>query len=350
VGQESKRQRQVGRRRIFIQTELGDVLGLEVDRADKAGSLKKKIQAALNIPTEQLDLVCGDLILEKELTELRRDAPILLTRGGLSRSQSSPCLTPPGKSYLAEDRGKVIEVVGGLSCARKLKKVLREAVRAIEGGVSPLRTTGGLGGAYLCRNARGENVAILKPGDEEPLAPNNPNGFVGRSIGQPGLKRAIRVGEAAVREVAAFLLDHGGFANVPETVLVKCTHSCFHLNRAHALEDEEPAPVTKLGSFQEYRDHDFDCSEHGTSRFPASEVHRIGILDVRLMNLDRHSGNILCRKLGRRELEARRTAMGQESRVDEAVELIPIDHGYCLPEMLEAAYFEWLHWPQVGSQ
>ena len=27
--------------------------------------------------------------------------------------------------------------------------------------------------------------------------------------------------------------------------------------------------------------------------------------------------------------------------------LVPIDHGFCLPETLEAPYFEWLHWPQV---
>ena len=34
-------------------------------------------------------------------------------------------------------------------------------------------------------------------------------------------------------------------------------------------------------------------------------------------------------------------------RVDDAVQLIPIDHGFCLPESVESAYFEWLHWPQV---
>ena len=51
-------------------------------------------------------------------------------------------------------------------------------------------------------------MAIVKPTDEEPLAPNNPKGFVGRSLGDPGLKKSIRVGEAALREAAAFLLDH----------------------------------------------------------------------------------------------------------------------------------------------
>ncbi len=32
---------------------------------------------------------------------------------------------------------------------------------------------------------------------------------------------------------------------------------------------------------------------------------------------------------------------------DSSYELVPIDHGFCLPETLEAPYFEWLHWPQA---
>ena len=73
----------------------------------------------------------------------------------------------------------------------------------------------------------GEKIAIVKPTDEEPFAPNNPNGFVGRTLGQPGLKRSIRVGETGFREVAAYLLDHRHFAQVPPTALVKATHSIF---------------------------------------------------------------------------------------------------------------------------
>jgi hypothetical protein len=34
----------------------------------------------------------------------------------------------------------------------------------------------------------------------------------------------------------------------------------------------------------------------GTSSFPVADVHRIGILDVRLMNMDRHAGNVLVRR------------------------------------------------------
>lgn len=59
-----------------------------------------------------------------------------------------------------------------------------------------------------------------------------------------------------------------------------------------------------------------------------------------------HAGNILVRRVGEGRFERRH--VNPVFRVDEAVQLIPIDHGFSLPETLESAYFEWLHWPQVG--
>lgn len=35
----------------------------------------------------------------------------------------------------------------------------------------------------------------------------------------------------------------------------------------------------------------------GASRFSVQDVHRIGILDIRLVNTDRHAGNILVRRI-----------------------------------------------------
>ena len=36
--------------------------------------------------------------------------------------------------------------------------------------------------------------------------------------------------------------------------------------------------------------------------------------------------------------------------LDEAqLSLVPIDHGFCLPEALEPPYLEWQHWPQARS-
>jgi hypothetical protein len=52
-----------------------------------------------------------------------------------------------------------------------------------------------MGGTYFLPNEAGRKVAILKPCDEEPLAPHNPKGYVGRALGDPGWKPTVRVGE-----------------------------------------------------------------------------------------------------------------------------------------------------------
>ena len=50
-------------------------------------------------------------------------------------------------------------------------------------------------------------VPVFKPIDEEPMAVNNPQGLR-ISQNSEGLKRGTRVGEGALREVAAYILDH----------------------------------------------------------------------------------------------------------------------------------------------
>ena len=89
--------------------------------------------------------------------------------------------------------------------------------------------------------------------------------------------------------------------------------------------------------------HDCDTSEMGASRFGARDVHRIGILDLRIWNTDRHAGNILVR----RQRASSAGLSGLQMLDSSQLELVPIDHGFCLPESLEPPYFEWLHWPQV---
>lgn len=340
--------RPVGRRRIFVQTDTGSVLGIELDRADNVQTVKKKMQTMLNVPTEQTALVFGDTVLKSDLSELRNDTPLLLTRG-LQRSLSTPCLSPASDTQVQIDGGQPLEVVGGLRCCSTMKRIITEIVKAIECGVEPIPASGGLGGAYYFRNSRGESVAIVKPTDEEPFAPNNPKGFVGKMLGQPGLKRAVRVGETGVREVVAYLLDHDHFAKVPPTVLVKVSHHVFHVNSAtpvHKGPGKPCSPVAKIASCQQFVHHDYDASDHGTSRFSVSAVHRIGILDIRIFNTDRHAGNILVRNV--RALDRQGAWSRSSVHVNEALELIPIDHGLCLPEALEDPYFEWLHWPQAS--
>ncbi|KAH6797864.1 phosphoinositide 4-kinase gamma 7 [Perilla frutescens var. hirtella] len=324
------------RRRVFVQTETGCVLGMELNRSDNVHTVKRRLQLVVNFPIEESSLTFGDMVLKNDLSAIRNDSPLLLTRNLMHRSSSTPCLSPTGRDVQQKDQSGPIEILGHSDRFSKTKQLVKETIKAIKNGVDPIPAQGGLGGAYYFRNVRGDSLAIVKPTDEEPFAPNNPKGFVGKALGQPGLKRSVRVGETGFREVAAYLLDYDNFANVPPTALVKITHSIFNINDGvNANRPQTKKLVSKIASFQQYIPHDFDASDHGTSSFPVSAVHRIGILDIRIFNTDRHAGNLLVRKLddiGR---------FGQ-------VELIPIDHGLCLPESLEDPYFEWIHWPQAS--
>jgi hypothetical protein len=88
------------------------------------------------------------------------------------------------------------------------------ALAELQARQDPEAAREGMGGTYFFTNEAGRKVAIFKPCDEEPLAPANPKGYVGRNLGDPGWKSTVRVGEAAMREVAAYLLDHEHYAQV----------------------------------------------------------------------------------------------------------------------------------------
>ncbi|KAJ1264351.1 hypothetical protein BS78_09G256500 [Paspalum vaginatum] len=241
-------------------------------------------------------------------------------------------------------RGVLIEPVVG-SAGQLLAPVLRDLVDAVragmESGHAPVMSSEGTGGAYFMRDASGQrHVAVFKPADEEPMAANNPRGLPVSTTGE-GLKKGTRVGEGALREVAAYILDHprstgchqhddaaAGFAGVPPTALVRCTHRGFRRQPEGSLM--KPPEEPKLGSMQAFVNNCGSCEDMGPSAFPVQEVHKICVLDMRLANADRHAGNILV------------------CRDDEqgGVSLVPIDHGYCLPESLEDCTFEWLYWPQ----
>ncbi|KAM1740267.1 hypothetical protein ACFX11_015858 [Malus domestica] len=321
------------RRRVFVQTETGCVLGMELERGDNAHTVKRRLQLALNVPTDQSSLTFGDRILNNDLSAIGNRSTLLLARNVMNRSSSTPCLSPTGQN-LQRDQSESIEVLGCPNNFARIDELVKEIVVAIKKGVDPIPVHSGLGGAYYFRNIMGESVAIVKPTDEEPFAPNNPKGFVGKALGQPGLKRSVRVGETGFREVAAYLLDYDHFANVPPTVLVKAAHQIFNVNYGvNGDKIQKKKRVSKIASLQVFIPHDFDASDYGTSSFPVSAVHRIGILDIRIFNTDRHAGNLLVKKLD-----------GEFGKV----ELIPIDHGLCLPEHLEDPYFEWIHWPQAS--
>lgn len=193
----------------------------------------------------------------------------------------------------------------------------------------------GVGGTYFMKDDNSRVVAVFKPADEEAHAINNPKQSTSEN-GSP--KKGLTVGEAVIKECAAYLLDKNHFAGVPATCLVKCNHWAFHFwdEDTSFGTDVEPSRSrslkSKIGSLQQYVDHDCASWDLGPSLFPVTEVHKIGILDVRMLNLDRHGGNILVKHVQ-----------------GDGFKLVPIDHGYCLPSAIdmEDLFFEWLHWPQA---
>jgi len=96
--------------------------------------------------------------------------------------------------------------------------------------LGPHLTEEGTSGCYLLKDATGADeskdsvpVAVWKPIDEEPFAPNNPRGMQA-SFGSETCRPGVKSGESSLREVLAYLLDHEGFAGVPPTALVEVSH------------------------------------------------------------------------------------------------------------------------------
>ncbi|XP_044506479.1 phosphatidylinositol 4-kinase gamma 3 [Mangifera indica] len=220
----------------------------------------------------------------------------------------------------------------------EIKKLIESTFDGLDRGYEPVRSSEGSGGAYFMQDSSGQKyISVFKPIDEEPMAVNNPRGLPLSEDGE-GLKKGTRVGEGALREVAAYILDYPkgalhsssykerGFAGVPPTVMVKCLHKGFN----HPDDYENSAKNVKIGSLQMFMKNIGSCEDMGPRAFPVDEVHKISVLDIRLANADRHAGNILVSK-------------DEEGQI----RLIPIDHGYCLPEKFEDCTFDWLYWPQA---
>jgi len=171
----------------------------------------------------------------------------------------------------------------------------------------------GVGGTYYVRDHSCQPVAVFKPIDEEPGAVNNPKKPLNHVLLPPG--------GGAYREVAAYLLDRNN-AGVPETRLI---FGIQHERMSYA----DGKIVPKNGSVQQFVPNLGNSATVGTSRYRVEDVHNIGILDVRLLNVDRNEENMLVLKQG------------------DLYRLVPIDHTYILPYTLEDVYLGWMYWKQA---
>ena len=95
--------------------------------------------------------------------------------------------------------------------------------------------------------------------------------------------------------------------------------------------------MMKPGSLQLFVASEGPIENFSPSLFPTDEIHKIAVLDVRLLNLDRNACNILVQN----HIDP---STGEESK-----RLVPIDHGLAIPDSLAIQSFDlaWLDFPQA---
>lgn len=175
--------------------------------------------------------------------------------------------------------------LASLRHAPEMADVIWEVKRALQQGILPEASPHGACGTYFLKDCESRPIAVFKR-------------------------------DHYIREVAAYRLDHDRFAGVPPTVVTTLEHSLWGGKATGSCQYFVPDTVTVV----EVKTVDLD-------KFFPSCVRRIASLDIRLMNEDRHTSNMLvssCRK-----------------------QLIPIDHGFILAQDLSDIHFDWLPWEQA---
>ena len=236
--------------------------------------------------------------------------------------------------------------------------------------------------------------------------PNNPKGHAGN--GEHGLRPFLKPGEGYIRETASYILDYANFCKVPPTTIVHCEHTVFHYPRG---QNGERPSFPKLGSLQKFIPSSETFEDISPSKVGVLELQKIALLDMRLLNCDRNASNILVvrkqlqhqhasrigsgpdRRAGRgrrsgslstasedmaddaeevdilefldqeddfrnlttpsplQQMQTHRSG-GSANKFSDTYDLIPIDHGYCLPTKLQIDEFDWawFYCPHVAAE
>jgi len=268
----------------------------------------------------------------------------------------------------------------------------------------------GENGTYFLRDHDGNKIAVFKSADEEGAsspkrkippssahysAPEEDDHFKQFDLEiadesprdkDDGSNMEQIITDCVKNEVAPHVLDlqASGFYAVPRTGLV-AIHPVAGSSKKKDKGQFEYFSATKVGSLQEFVDSDGTACDVGPVLFPVREVHKIGILDIRILNLDRHLGNILIRRnqkspapvtgrqsFGDGDSPFNKTFSGvsftsgqgptqfgtslpsswSRTKYLDAGEftLTPIDHGYSLPHSfsdVKELWFEWITFPQA---
>lgn len=245
----------------------------------------------------------------------------------------------------------------------KIREIIEETRTGLSSGKPPGKTDefDGSGGVYFMKSPSSKfgPVAIFKPLDEEPGMPNNPKGRANET-----LRDHFSPGQGCFREVAAYIFDVDHFCNVPPTALVYCENPVFHVNHKKARR------TPKVGSLQAYIDSYSDFEGMSPNLFSDFEIQKIALLDLRILNCDRNSANILVRQKQKCGRDHRSNSNLTDSSDDDYPviagspcaeymsledvynenpsassvnwELIPIDHGYSMPSKLKVSDMDWV--------
>lgn len=257
---------------------------------------------------------------------------------------------------------------------------VKDLIYSVQQGLNNPKTNPGktdeldcTGGVYFMKSSHGGIVGVFKPQDEEQGMENNPKGHAGN--GTHGLRPHFSPGDGFIREYAAYLLDDENFCKVPTTTIASCEHPSF--NYAKNRHDKKVTTFPKVGSLQRYVRANDTFEDISPSLLSTFEVQKIAMLDLRLLNCDRNSANILAiRKDYASQMADRRNSRGESlssmgdlnemeidmldfiggqsgfkgnDRSSDSYELIPIDHGYALPTHLQIDEYDWAWYysPQV---
>ncbi|TYZ60141.1 hypothetical protein PybrP1_005889 [[Pythium] brassicae (nom. inval.)] len=244
------------------------------------------------------------------------DKGAALARAARSRSSSSDDDVFVDVSELAQQgkdcfiaRLRLRRLSSGSGVRRNMLWDVAELAQT-DGVAAPVSEGGG--GVYAVQSrSSGQKLAMFKPAEEETF-----------------VRDGLIPGEGAVREEAAYVLDSrsGGFSGVPPTAVARLQLSTVGRAKQGSVQRFMASSIGSMEGFG----MPFDLAK-ADAFVPVDQVHRIGLLDVRVFNTDRHPGNILL--------------IGEKAPYT----MVPIDHGCILPSWfhLSEARFDWLEYPQA---
>ena len=105
----------------------------------------------------------------------------------------------------------------------------------------------------------------------------------------------------------------------------------------------------KYGSLQYFVKSDGTTSYYSSDLFSVEEVHKIIIIDLRILNLDRNDGNILVVKKKEPIKKMKKKSNTKTVEMSYSYKLIPIDHSLSIPNSLEIYSYDicWMDWDQA---